>query len=228
MGNGVWSAIWDEYACVSNCFCEKSILFFLSFQYLCAWVFMCMNAGPLYLLSMYYLIAFWEREICQFHPEKTVDLPQPLPKATCVWDKVQTHLQLPMDLPSWPDTNNACSIAPSDGLPEFVSLSFNMTIPNYLSLEESVCIVWTCWLLDRYSCRYSAQRQGLQAQVIRQCFISSNPAAMTLNDFDNSNIYSLYFMLFPLFSHCSSFFSIMPLNLSVKSYAVTVISVLYV
>ena len=101
------------------------------------------DAGPLHPLLGNYLIAFRERGVCQFHPAKTTDLPQPLPEATCVQGKVQTHLQPPTDLSFWPDTDDGCSVAPSNGLPEFVDLGFDMqvTIRDCPSLEESTCIV---------------------------------------------------------------------------------------
>jgi len=96
------------------------------------------NAGPSHLLSTDYLIAFRERGVCQFHPAKTVNFPQPLPKASCIRGKEQIHV----DLPFWPDTDDACLVAPSDGLSEFVGLGINVqTIPDCPSLEDSMCII---------------------------------------------------------------------------------------
>ena len=123
------------------------------------------NASHLYLPSTDYLIAFRERGIFRFHPETTVNLPQPIPgpKAKCIQGKVQTRLRQPADLPFWPDTDDTCLISPSDQPTEFVGLGFNiMTIPDCLSLEESACIVWNSRLLDRHSLQTQCSRQALQ------------------------------------------------------------------
>lgn len=103
-------------------------------------VFIRTSAGPSHLLSTGYLIAFREKGLCQFHPEKTVDLPQPLPKASSVREKVQTRLQPPTDLPFWPDTNNAPLVAPSGGL-EYVDPGFTTPIAHDCpNLKESAYI----------------------------------------------------------------------------------------
>ena len=105
-------------------------------------VFIRTNAGPSHLLSTDYLIAFREKGPCKFHPEKTEDSPQPLPKANSVRGKVQTHLQPPTGLPFWPDTGDACLVvAPSGGV-KFVDPGFNMpTVHDCPTLEGSTCII---------------------------------------------------------------------------------------
>jgi len=100
-------------------------------------LFMRIDAGPLHFLSTDYLNAFRARGVCQFRPAKTADLSQPLPQASCVQGKIQTHPQLPADLPFWPDVDDVCLVAPAHELPEFVGLGFNMQmIPDCPSLEE--------------------------------------------------------------------------------------------
>jgi hypothetical protein len=107
-------------------------------------VFMRTNDPQPHLLSTDYLVAFREHGIFRFHPETTIELPpnQPIAKASLrsIRSKVQTHLRLPF----WPDTNDTCSISPSDMPTNFFGLGINPTvptIPDCLSLEESKCIL---------------------------------------------------------------------------------------